>query len=101
MVSEFSRRHFARLAGLAALGASLPATAAEKKQAMMRFAPASFPKGFVWGTATSSYQIVRIREISLFVGRWLRSPRFFIRSSTILWSSRERRGRWLCRRQGR
>src|ERR1700740_3502112 len=53
MISKLSRRHFARLAGLAALGTSLPAVAAEK----MRFAPAPFPKGFVWGTATSSYQI--------------------------------------------
>src|SRR5215510_12967898 len=58
MVLKLSRRHFARLAGLAALGASLPALAAEKgKQAELRFAPAPFPKGFVWGTATSSYQI--------------------------------------------
>src|SRR5215467_12608384 len=58
MVLKLSRRHFAKLAGLAALGTSLPAVAAEKgKQAELRFAPAPFPKGFVWGTATSSYQI--------------------------------------------
>ena len=58
MALQFSRRHFAKLAGLAALGTSLPAVAAEKgKQAELRFAPALFPKGFVWGTATSSYQI--------------------------------------------
>jgi beta-glucosidase len=58
MALQFSRRHFAKLAGLAALGTSLPAVAAEKgKQAELRFAPAPFPKGFVWGTATSSYQI--------------------------------------------
>ena len=58
MVLKLSRRHFARLAGLAALGTSLPAVAAEKgKPGEMRFAPAPFPKGFIWGTATSSYQI--------------------------------------------
>jgi len=58
MALQFSRRHFAKLAGLATLGTSLPAIAAEKgKQAEPRFAPAPFPKGFIWGTATSSYQI--------------------------------------------
>ena len=58
MALRFSRRDFTRLAGLAALGTSLPAVAAERgKQAGLRFSPASFPKGFVWGTATSSYQI--------------------------------------------
>jgi beta-glucosidase len=59
MVSRISRRRFARLAGLAALGTSLPAVAAEQKskQAELRFSSAPFPKGFVWGTATSSYQI--------------------------------------------
>src|SRR5262252_9069190 len=58
MVLKLSRRHFAKLAGLAALGTSLPALAAEKdKPGELRFAPAPFPKGFVWGTATSSYQI--------------------------------------------
>ena len=57
MALKLSRRHFAKLAGLAGLGSSLPAVAAEKKQAELRFAPAAFPKRFVWGTATSSYQI--------------------------------------------
>jgi beta-glucosidase len=57
MVLKLSRREIAKLAGLAALGTSLPAAAAEKKQADLRFTPAPFPKGFVWGTATSSYQI--------------------------------------------
>lgn len=58
MVLRVSRRDLAGIAGLAALGTSLPAVAAEKsRQAGLRFAPAPFPKGFVWGTATSSYQI--------------------------------------------
>jgi len=60
MFSKFSRRHFAKLAGIAALGvAAPPAEAAERKTkpGKDRHAPAPFPKDFVWGTATSSYQI--------------------------------------------
>ncbi|HXI08056.1 MAG: GH1 family beta-glucosidase [Bradyrhizobium sp.] len=59
MALKFSRRHFAKLAGFSALGLAGPAAAAETKSktAPARFAPAPFPKGFVWGTATSSYQI--------------------------------------------
>jgi beta-glucosidase len=60
MFGRFSRRHFAKLAGLSALG--MAATSAkpedsEKKPAPDRHAPASFPDGFLWGTATSAYQI--------------------------------------------
>ena len=56
MFGKFSRRHFGRLAGLSALGlAARPVEAAA--QAADGAAPASFPKDFVWGTATSSYQI--------------------------------------------
>ena len=56
---KFSRRQLAKLAGLSALGLAMPAAAAEKKGRPARdyFTPAPFPKGFVWGTATSSYQI--------------------------------------------
>src|SRR5882757_3040352 len=60
MVGTFSRRQFGRLAGLAALGmTAAPAHSATNKQkpAADPHAPARFPKGFVWGTATSSYQI--------------------------------------------
>ncbi len=59
MFSKFSRRHFARLAGLSALGMAAPAKSADgdAKPATGRHAPAPFPKDFVWGTATSSYQI--------------------------------------------
>src|SRR6195256_898088 len=58
MFSAFSRRQFARLAGLSALGiVASPAMAADKKRAPDRHAPASFPKDFIWGTATSAYQI--------------------------------------------
>ena len=60
MFTKFLRRHFARLAGFSALGmAASPVAAAdsETKTAADRHAPAPFPEGFVWGTATSAYQI--------------------------------------------
>ena len=57
MPGRFSRRAFARLAGLSALGVAAPAASAESAQESDRHAPGSFPKDFLWGTATSSYQI--------------------------------------------
>src|SRR3978361_219248 len=59
MIAKFSRRHFAKLAGGSALGLAKPATSEEiaPKPAFGRHTPASFPDGFVWGTATSAYQI--------------------------------------------
>ena len=60
MFSAFTRRHFAKLTGLSALGmAAPPAQAADNraKRTEDRHPPAPFPKDFVWGTATSSYQI--------------------------------------------
>src|SRR4051794_7303836 len=60
MFGKFSRRRFAKLAGLSALG--MAATSAkpadrEAKPLRDRHPPAGFPDGFTWGTATSSYQI--------------------------------------------
>jgi beta-glucosidase len=57
MFGKFSRRHFAKLAGFSALG--MAAAPAESEDTVTKPAPtpASFPSGFVWGTATSSYQI--------------------------------------------
>src|SRR6202165_1784322 len=60
MAGQFSRRRFAKLAAFSALGmAAKPAKPAEGEPgpAGDRNAPASFPSGFVWGTATSAYQI--------------------------------------------
>src|ERR1700681_3934638 len=60
MFGKFSRRHFAKLAGLSAFAmAATPAQPAdsETKPVPDRHAPASFPDGFLWGTATSAYQI--------------------------------------------
>jgi beta-glucosidase len=60
MFGKFSRRHFAKLAGFSALGLSTtPAMAADAapEAAADRHMPAAFPNGFLWGTATSAYQI--------------------------------------------
>jgi beta-glucosidase len=60
MFGKLSRRHFAKLAGFSALGmAATPAKPEDNdaKPARDRHAPASFPSGFLWGTATSAYQI--------------------------------------------
>ncbi|HKU05650.1 MAG TPA: GH1 family beta-glucosidase [Bradyrhizobium sp.] len=57
MVLKLSRRQLAKLAGFSALGMAMPAAAAQKKGRQERPVAAAFPKGFVWGTATSSYQI--------------------------------------------
>ncbi len=57
-MNEFTRRQFAKLAGLTGVVAASPAAAqAPQATAAPRHAPAPFPKDFVWGTATSSYQI--------------------------------------------
>src|SRR5665213_2262504 len=60
MFGRFSRRHFAKLAGFSALAmAATPAKSAdnESKPVADPHAPARFPQGFVWGAATSAYQI--------------------------------------------
>ena len=57
MFGKFSRRRFAKLAGLSALGIAAARADAAAQPAAERSASGSFPKGFVWGTATSSYQI--------------------------------------------
>src|SRR5436190_19669930 len=59
MTDQLSRRTFAKLAGAAALGASSVPLGAKAAQAATLQAPAarSFPTGFLWGTATASYQV--------------------------------------------
>ena len=63
MTDQLSRRTFAKLAGAAALGAStvpLIAHVAQGAQAatLPTLPPArSFPTGFLWGSATASYQV--------------------------------------------
>jgi len=55
MFGRFSRRHFAKLAGLSSLG--MAATKSEEAEPADRRTAANFPTGFLWGTATSAYQI--------------------------------------------
>ncbi|MVT68453.1 beta-glucosidase [Bradyrhizobium pachyrhizi] len=54
MFGKFSRRQFGGLAGLSALGLAGSAEAANRAS---RPDGTNFPTGFVWGTATSSYQV--------------------------------------------
>src|SRR2546423_14120787 len=60
--NRFSRRQFAEIAALSVLGLSVPSIATgqaggTRKSKPNRQARAMFPKGFLWGTATSSYQV--------------------------------------------
>src|SRR6478752_7181149 len=57
MFGKFSRRHFAKLAGFSALGIAAAPGDAAAQPSTDPHAPGGFPKDFVWGTATSSYQI--------------------------------------------
>ena len=58
---RFTRRDFVRITGAASLGLSTPAIEAAAqpggKSATLPIAARRFPKGFLWGTATASYQI--------------------------------------------
>ena len=62
-LKRFSRRHFARIAGWSALGMSTLssrsslAQSGHESESQNRRATAGFPNDFVWGTATSSYQV--------------------------------------------
>jgi beta-glucosidase len=58
-MTDLSRRNFAKLAGAAALtGCAAPISAASAVEAKPANAsPRAFPKGFLWGTATASYQV--------------------------------------------
>jgi beta-glucosidase len=59
---RFTRRHFAKGAGALAAGLAVPAVDAAAQTALTKPGPLAndrlrFPAGFVWGTATSAYQI--------------------------------------------
>lgn len=56
MSDEVSRREFAKIAGLSAAGLAAPQVADAKPAAAPR-ATNGFPQNFLWGTATSSYQV--------------------------------------------
>ena len=57
MSNKVSRRQFAKIAGLSAAGMTGPLELANAKPAAAASRDSGFPVGFVWGTATSSYQV--------------------------------------------
>jgi beta-glucosidase len=59
MAARFSRRFLAKLASLAGLSLVSPATAQDNRTGASAdpHPSAPFPSGFVWGTATSAYQV--------------------------------------------
>jgi beta-glucosidase len=59
VLNRLSRRHFAGLAGWAALGSSASSVqaAGRRSASAAQSAAPGFPRGFIWGTATSAYQI--------------------------------------------
>jgi beta-glucosidase len=57
MAKKLSRRQFATIAGLSAAGMANPVQSIEAKPQRAARQAGSFPPGFVWGTATSSYQV--------------------------------------------
>ena len=60
MLEKFSRRHFVQLAGLSGMAIAAPRALAQERQTAPALAPdaaGAFPNGFIWGTATSAYQI--------------------------------------------
>ena len=63
LFNRLSRRHFARIAGWSALGISTKSAessqtgASQENRLPDRSLAASFPSDFLWGTATSAYQI--------------------------------------------
>jgi beta-glucosidase len=59
MTDRITRRNFARLLGLSASAVALPAAGATAPSPVHEGVPPSreFPGGFLWGTATSAYQI--------------------------------------------
>ena len=58
MDNDISRRAFTQIAGLGALSAAVPRVAAAERETPAIASPGrSFPRGFLWGSATASYQV--------------------------------------------
>ena len=58
MDNDISRRTFAQMAGVGALSAAMPRVATTEVEKPAIASPGrSFPRGFLWGSATASYQV--------------------------------------------
>lgn len=57
MSDKVSRRQFAKIAGVSAAGIASPLGNADARPATAARGGSGFPAGFLWGTATSSYQV--------------------------------------------
>src|SRR5262245_53760230 len=56
-LNRLTRRHFAKIAGWAALGLTADSSEAADVRKSQRNPTLGFPRDFAWGTATSAYQI--------------------------------------------
>ncbi|HEV8497949.1 MAG TPA: family 1 glycosylhydrolase, partial [Gemmatimonadaceae bacterium] len=57
MDHDISRRTFAKIAGATALSSAMPPVVAESAEPASQPSGRSFPRGFLWGSATASYQV--------------------------------------------
>lgn len=57
MSDRVSRRQFAKIAGLSAAGMTAPLELADAMSAAAPRSAGGFPQNFLWGTATSAYQV--------------------------------------------
>jgi beta-glucosidase len=57
MDHDISRRTFAKIAGATALSSAMPPVVAESAEPASEPSGRSFPRGFLWGSATASYQV--------------------------------------------
>ena len=57
MATDISRRTFAKVAGASALSSAMSPVVAEAAEPVIAPSARSFPRGFLWGSATASYQV--------------------------------------------
>ncbi|MEO5904202.1 MAG: GH1 family beta-glucosidase [Gemmatimonadaceae bacterium] len=57
METDISRRTFAKVAGAGALSSTMSPVVAKAAESVIAPSARSFPRGFLWGSATASYQV--------------------------------------------